>query len=79
MKKKRPKKESRGLMTHSEILYCPKMDINNLHATSDTGKLAVCCGCGEVIRRAREINLRRKIAMKNGINRFKEWFEKKVN
>jgi len=55
------------------------MDINNLHAISDTGKLAVCCGCGEVIRRVREINLRRKIAMTNNINRFKAWFEKKID
>lgn len=59
------------------VLYCPETDVNELHVFSRSKKLAICSGCGEVIRREKEINFRKKLAKAKNINRFKAWSEGK--
>lgn len=61
-----------------DLLYCPKDDLNHLHVLAKSRKAAICSGCGEIIRREKEINFRKKLAMKKGINKYKAFIERKT-
>lgn len=69
------RKHKPNLNAYQTMLFCPKLDMNTLHAINFWHNMAICLGCGEVIISNQKIQLRDKTAQKHKENRFKIWAE----
>jgi hypothetical protein len=64
------RKKKLNLNAYTKMLYCPAFDMNCLHILNRFHNMAICAGCGDVIKGVEEIKRRKKIAQMGG-NRYK--------